>query len=218
MLGLSRCEDHSAHVMSLYQRILGHPFMFNRVRPLFVGGIDWTALYKELDARTESVILDVGCGMGIAHQYLRNFREYHGFDTDQVAIDFARKHAAGPHIDYYCRSLDEDDVRRIQPTKVLLGGLLHHLSDAEAVKLLRMCGAAPSIDRIATSDVVYIPGEHLSNLLAFFDRGRFVRHTEGFLALAQEANLEVVRHQIVRSHPKNGRALYLIMTLSPRNR
>jgi len=56
----------------------------------------------------------------------------------------------------------------------------------------------------------------VSNLLAFFDRGRFVRTTEGFLALVERANLNVVRHQIVRSHPEKGRALYLIMTLSQR--
>ncbi len=202
--------------MSIYQRILGHPFVFNRIRPFFVGGIDWTCLYEELGADARSVVVDVGCGTGIAHQYLQGFREYHGFDTDQVAIDFARKNAAGPNITYECRLLQKDDVWRIRPSKVLLSGLLHHLSDADAVKLLRMCGEAPGVDCIATADTVYVPGRHFSNLLAFMDRGRFVRHTEGFLALAREANLEIFRHQIVRSHPESGRVLYLIMTLKPR--
>ncbi|HYR90736.1 MAG TPA: class I SAM-dependent methyltransferase [Terriglobia bacterium] len=203
-------------LLSFYQRILGHPVVFNRIRPLFVGGVDWTVLYKELDAGTDAVVLDVGCGTGIAHQYLRGFREYHGFDTDPIAIDRARKNTAGPNIDYQCRLLEEDDLRRIQPTKILLSGLLHHLPNAEVLELLRMCGEAPTVERIATADTVYIPREHVSNLLAFFDRGRYVRNTEGFLALAEEANLKVVRHQIVRSHPEKGRALYLIMTLSPR--
>src|SRR5262245_52641890 len=164
--------------MSFYQRILGHPFVFNRIRPLFAGGIDWKPLYDALDARPDSVVLDVGCGMGIAHKYLRNFREYHGFDTDPVAINSARKHAAGPNIKFECRDLTEDDVRNIRPTHVLFSGLLHHLSDEEALKLLRMCGSSPSVDRIATADTVYIPGQHISNFLAFLDRGRFVRNTE----------------------------------------
>jgi hypothetical protein len=56
----------------------------------------------------------------------------------------------------------------------------------------------------------------MSNLLAFLDRGRFVRTTEGFVALVEEANVEIVRKQIVRSNPTSGRALYLVMTLSPR--
>lgn len=204
--------------MSFYQRILGHPFVFNRIRPLFVGGIDWNPLYEALDARADSVVLDIGCGVGIAQEYLHSFREYYGFDTDAVAIDLAQRNTAGPNIKYQCRFVTEDDIRRIRPTHVLLSGLLHHLSNAEALKLLRMCGSAPGVDRIATADTVYIPGRHLSNFLAFLDRGRFVRNTEGFLALAEEANLEIVRQQIVRSHPITGRALYLLMTLTPRSR
>src|SRR5258708_25916034 len=43
------------------------------------------------------------------------------------------------------------------------------------------------------------PYTTLFRSLAFFDRGRFVRTTEGFLALVERANLNVVRHQIVRS-------------------
>jgi SAM-dependent methyltransferase len=204
--------------MSLYQRILGHPFVFSRIRPLFVGGIDWTPLYEALNAGPDSVILDVGCGMGIAHEYLHGFREYHGFDTDPIALNLARQNSAGLNINYQCRLVTEDDLQRIRPTHVLLSGLLHHLSDAEALKLLRMCAATPSVDRIATADTVYIPGRYLSNFLAFLDRGRFVRTTEGFVALAEQANVQIVRQQIVRSHPTKGRALYLVMTLSPRSR
>jgi SAM-dependent methyltransferase len=202
--------------MSLYQRILGHPFVFNRIRPVFVGGIDWKPLYDALDAGPDSVVLDVGCGTGIAHKYLRGFREYHGFDTDPVAIEVARKNAVGPNIEYQCRIVTEQDIQRVRPTHVLLSGLLHHLSDLDAVKLLRAVGAAASVERIATADTVYIPGQLLSNVLAFFDRGRFVRNTAGFMALVESANVDVVRWQIVRSHPTSGRALYLVMTLTPR--
>jgi SAM-dependent methyltransferase len=202
--------------MSLYQRILGHPFVFNSVRPLFVGGIDWKPLYRALDAKPSSVILDVGCGTGVAHQYLHGFREYHGFDTDAVAIDWAQQKTSGPNVRYHCRLVTESDIKQIRPTHVLLSGLLHHLPDAEALNLLRLCGSAPSVDRIATADTVYIPGRWVSNFLAFLDRGRFVRKTEGFLALARQADLEIVRHEIVRSHPTTGRALYLILTLQPR--
>jgi SAM-dependent methyltransferase len=202
--------------MSLYDRVLGHPFVFNRIRPLFVGGIDWTSLYEELAADDDSLVLDVGCGTGVAQQYLRGFRRYWGFDTDRNAINVARRNTKKPNVEYHCGFLQAEQLRCMQPTRVLLSGLLHHLSDSEAVTLLRMCGDTPSVERIATADTVYISGQHLSNLLAFFDRGRFVRYTEAFLSLAEKANLQVLRHQIVRSHPESGRALYLIMTLSPR--
>lgn len=201
--------------MSLYQRLLGHPFVYDRIRPWVVGGIDWAPLYQNLAAGADDVILDVGCGTGIAHQYLSDFRAYFGFDTDPVAIKAAADKTAGPKVHYECRAVTPADVARIRPTRVILAGLLHHLSDEECLALLQAFAAVPSIRRIASSDVVYLPGEHVSNLLAFFDRGKFVRRRPGFLDLPRRAGLRVVREEIVPSHPTNGKALYLLMTLEP---
>jgi hypothetical protein len=121
-----------------------------------------------------------------------------------AAINSARRNVSAPNIHYECRVVNEDDVRRIRPTHVLLSGLLHHLSDDEALKLLRMTGASSSVVRFATADTVYLPGKHLSNFLAFLDRGRFVRTVEGFVTLAEQADLDVVRQQIIRSHRPMG--------------
>jgi hypothetical protein len=93
--------------------------------------------------------------------------------------------------------------------------LLHHLSDDDCLGLLRMCGQAPSIKRIATSDVVYLPGQYVSNVLAYFDRGKFVRKRQPYLDLMARAGLRIVRDDIVRSHPTNGKALYLMTALEP---
>ena len=48
--------------MKLYQRILGDPFVYDRIRPLVVGGSDWSPLYRNLAVEPSDVILDVGCG------------------------------------------------------------------------------------------------------------------------------------------------------------
>jgi SAM-dependent methyltransferase len=201
--------------MSIYQRVLGHPFVYNRIRPFVVGGIDWSPLYRNLEAGPNDVILDVGCGTGIAHEYLRGFSAYHGYDTDPVAIDFARANTGAPNVSYECAVVTAADVARIRPTRIILAGLLHHLSDDDCVGLLRMCAAAPSVKRIATSDVVYLPREPVSNLLAYFDRGKFVRRRDGYLELIRRAGLDIAREEIVRSHPTNGKALYLMTALDP---
>lgn len=201
--------------MSFYQRLLGHPFVYDRIRPLVVGGIDWSPLYRNLEAGSDDVILDVGCGTGIAHQYLQGFASYHGFDTDPVAVGTAVAKTAGPNVHYQCRVVTPQDVAAIRPTRVILAGLLHHLSDDDCQALLAMCSSLPSVKRIATSDVVFLPGEHISNVLAYFDRGKFVRNRGGFLAMPGRAGLKIVRESIVRSHPTNGKALYLMMTLEP---
>lgn len=202
--------------MSLYQRLLGHPFVYNRIRPLVVGGIDWSPLYANLQSGPADVVLDVGCGTGIAHDYLGGFQSYFGYDTDPVAIDFARKNKGGAHVSYECAVVTAADIARIRPTRIILAGLLHHMPDADALGLLRMCAQAPSVTRIATSDVVYLPGKHISNVLAYFDRGKFVRRPPQYLDLIARAGLRVVKDEVVRSHPTNGKALYFMTALEPR--
>jgi SAM-dependent methyltransferase len=200
--------------MSLYDRVLAIPFVYTRIRPLVVGGVDMMPSYLNLDVQADDVVLDVGCGPGEALKYLKRFRALHGFDTDANAISFARK-VAGNRTDvtFEARAVTARDVEAIQPTRVMMNGLLHHLDDAQAIDLLRMCARLPSVRRIATLDVVFLPGKHLSNLLARFDRGKHVRDVDGFRALAAQADLVVTREEIVRSHPTRGRALYLMMAL-----
>jgi SAM-dependent methyltransferase len=201
--------------MKLYRRILGQPFIYDHIRPLVVGRIDWSPLYRNLDAGPRDIILDVGCGTGVAHQYLTGFAAYYGFDTDDIALASARKKTAAANVHYECRIVTPADIERIAPTRIVLAGLLHHLSDDDCLGLLRMCAMAPSVRRIATSDVVYLQGKHISNLLAFLDRGKFARRREPYLNLVRKSGLRIVREEIVRSHPTSGRALYLMMTLEP---
>ena len=200
--------------MSLYDRVLAIPFVYTRIRPLVVGGVDMLPSYLNLDVQADDVVLDVGCGPGEALKYLKRFRALHGFDTDANAISFARKLAGNrSDVTFEARAVTASDVEALQPTRVMMNGLLHHLDDAQAIDLLKMCARVPSVRRIATLDVVFLPGRHLSNLLARFDRGEHVRDVEGFRALAAKSGLVVTRQEIVRSHPTRGWALYLMMAL-----
>jgi SAM-dependent methyltransferase len=198
-----------------YQKLLGHPFVYNRLRPWVVGGIDMTAFYESLEAEGTDVIVDVGCGTGDALRYLSSFKAYYGFDIDARAIEFARAQAAGrPEVTFEARPVTSDDLASLQPSLAILAGLLHHLDDEQAVHLLELLAGAPSIRRIATQDVVYLPGERVSNLLARLDRGRHVREVDGYRALVERAGLRIESLRIARSQAESGRAGYLIMTLA----
>lgn len=199
-----------------YQRLLGHPFVYNRVRPLVVGGVDMTAFYESLEADASDVIVDVGCGTGDALRYMSSFKSYHGFDIDSGAIEFARARASGrPEVTFEAREVTAEDLASVRPSLVILAGLLHHMDDEQAIGLLELLGRTPSIRRVATQDVVYLPRQRMSNLLARLDRGKFVREEDGYRSLVERAGLRLESRHIVRSHPESGRARYLIMTLVP---
>jgi len=67
----------------------------------------------------------------------------------------------------------------------------------------------------ATSDIVYLGGEPLSNMFARLDRGRYCRTPPGYHALVREAGLRMTESAVERCHPKHGLAKYLMMTLEP---
>src|SRR5205823_11969399 len=163
----------------------------------------------------DDVVVDVGCGTGDALRYLPEFKAYHGFDIDPEAIEFARKAAVGrPGVRYEARELTDEDLRSIQPSRVILAGLLHHLDDESAAELLGMLARTKSIKRIVTQDPVFLRRERVSNLLAWLDRGRFVRTQDGYRGLAERAGLRFDEGHVMLSDPESGRARYFVMTLS----
>src|SRR5258708_9500510 len=139
--------------MSIYQRILGHPFVYKKIRPLVVG-IDMGPVYRQLQVAAADVIVDVGCGTGDALNYLTDFRAYHGFDTDEVAIAAARQRAQGrANVTFTTGLLGAADLARIPPPRPAVYGLLHHLTDDEAVGPVKMCGATARIGPLVTQPV-----------------------------------------------------------------
>jgi SAM-dependent methyltransferase len=199
---------------SLYQKILGHPFVYEQIRPRVVGGIDMRGLYEMLGPEGSKVVLDVGCGTGDALNYLSGFERYFGIDNDPVAIEAAtKKFGAREGVTFECRLLRESDVAELAPTGVVLSGLLHHLADADAEALLRMIATSSRLERIVTSDIVYLPGKHFNNLLARLDRGKFCRARDGYTDIARKAGLRVEKESVVASAPGSERVQYFLMSL-----
>ena len=206
--------------MNLYGKLTGISFVYDNIRPLIVGGIDNSPGYGLLEAGPDDIVVDVGCGTGDALNYLLSFRAYYGFDVDVQAIETARRRASrlGSTAVFEARQLEESDLVRLRPTRVMLAGLLHHLPDAAAIDLLQMLARTPSVRRIATIDIVYLPGEYVSNLLAFLDRGRECRRTEQYIDLVRRGGWRVAGQRLVRCHPARGRAKYLDLALEPDSR
>jgi SAM-dependent methyltransferase len=200
----------------LYEKLLGHPFVYEQVRPRVVGGIDMRPLYDLLPREARARVLDVGCGMGDALRYLSGFDRYLGIDTDEVAIRAARTrwgNASGVHFE--CRHLEPSDVTAEAPTGVVLAGVLHHLSNDEAVSVLRLAASSPDLVQVVTSDIVFVPGMLFNNVMAMMDRGRFCRDPDAYAALARRAGFRIRHAAQVSSSKTSNRVRYHLMALSP---
>ncbi|MCU0682265.1 MAG: class I SAM-dependent methyltransferase [Polyangiaceae bacterium] len=204
--------------MSLYQKILGLPFVYNRVRPLVVGGIDMAPVYGRLGAGAGDVVLDVGCGTGVALDFLGPVSAYVGVDTDPVALTFARERTAPPgvEISFLEGLLAADEVERLRPHVAVLAGLLHHVDDAGCVELLRMLRRSDRLRRVVTLDITFLPHRFVNNLFSLLDRGQYCRHPGGYEALAREAGFDVEEGAVVPAGPRNRRVAYWSMILTPR--
>lgn len=200
----------------LYDRIVGTPFVYDHVRPLVVGGIDMSPVYDRVESTDADVVLDVGCGTGDALRYLTTFKRYVGFDIDEQAVALAcRRYAQRPGVTFEPRLMDDSDVVVIRPTMVVLAGLLHHLDDEQAVRLLRAVRSPGTVRRIVTQDIVFLEDESVSNFLARLDRGSYCRSPDDYVRLAGEGGWTVDESSVIKSHPTRGLAKYFVMTLSP---
>jgi SAM-dependent methyltransferase len=192
-------------------RILGAPLIYERFRPWLLGYHDESDLFRWLACRATDIILDIGCGSGAAFKYLSEFESYHGFDVDPVVLARFRKRFPAPGIHCHLGQVQPSDLSRIQPTKVLMIGLLHHLDEERVLQVLNMLRDTSSIQRIITLDPIYVPSSLLNNLLCRFDSGHHVRLEEDLLQLVRNSGLVVKAHWHTRSG--NGVAHYLQMCL-----
>lgn len=207
-------------MFGLYKKVLGHPFVYDEIRPRVVGGIDMKPLYDLLagqEGEGKRVVLDVGCGTGDALRHLGEVEAYLGVDTDPVAIEAARKrYGDRPEVRFECRMLEARDVADLAPTGVVLAGVLHHLANAEAEHVLRLALGSPRLVRVVTNDIVFVPGKLFNNVLAMLDRGRHCRDGDAYAALARHAGFEVERAFAMASSPTSDRVQYHVMALVPR--
>ena len=164
--------------------------------PLYVGlqkaiGAD-RLRYRCLDEaalQPGETVLDVGCGPAYYFDRLPQPLTYHGFDTDEGYIEWARG-KWGDRATFHHGIFDAEAAASLPRfDAVLLLGLLHHLDDEQTVALLEQVTAILQPGgRVVSVDTCFAPHQgRISRWISDHDRGEHVREPHQFLKLAQEA-------------------------------
>lgn len=148
-------------------------------------------------------VLDIGCGTGELLQELPGRIDYLGVDLSPAYIERAQRRA-DPRARFVCADVDALEPGDAGPFDRIIGtGLLHHLDDAPAQRLLaRAARALAPGGFLLTVDPTLVDAQSpLARALIVRDRGRNVRSPEGYAALARPSFAVVgtqVRHDLLR--------------------
>ena len=169
-----------AGVYSLFARLIGA----TRGRRLYIQGY---IRPKEGDR-----ILDIGCGPADILESLPTV-EYHGFDLSAKYIEAAQK-KFGSRAHFHVEAVNRELIKRYSGFDLVLAtGVLHHLSDAEALDLFQVARTALKPGgRLVTLDGCFVPGQSaIARQILRHDRGQHVRDKNGYLRLARQVFSDV---------------------------
>jgi SAM-dependent methyltransferase len=175
-------------VIRLGKRLLTNPHSYLALQKLLGADRLRYQCLSQLDARPGETVLDIGCGPAYYLDRLPGVR-YFGFDTEPRYIDYARRRW-GSSAEFHCTIFNEEHLSELpRMDKVLLLGLLHHLSDDESRDLLNLVARILTPDGVVISvDTCRVPNEdRVSRWMAENDRGEHVRYPEEFEKLAAGA-------------------------------
>jgi len=133
-------------------------------------------------------ILDIGCGPAdILEELPEDIGAYHGFDMNPEYIEAARSRW-GDLGRFECQRVDEAALPEGGSYDIVLAtGILHHLGDRDAGRLMDVAHHALRPGGwLVTYDNVYIENQNpVARWLIARDRGQAVRTREGYEALAR---------------------------------
>ncbi len=142
--------------------------------------------------KSGETIVDVGCGSGLILEHLPADIKYLGIDISEQYVRSARKRFSARGTFFLGTAhdlLNHDDSYSGSADLVLCNGLLHHLSDCEALDILELSKRImKSNGRLVCLEATFLARQtRLSRWILSMDRGRHVRSEQEWKTLIGQA-------------------------------
>lgn len=166
--------------------VLSYSFVYSTIQYLMGARAGWKNFVERfVQANSQSLILDIGCGPADILEYLPQDIQYWGFDVSSDYIKKAQQKykARGS---FFAKSLDEADLAKMPKfDRVIMVGVLHHLDDVIAHQVIRLSHSAlKDGGKLVTVDPCYKANQNIfARFLISKDRGQNVRNESGYKQL-----------------------------------
>lgn len=147
-------------------------------------------------------VLDIGCGPAVILDHIP-YKQYVGIDSNPKYIE-AAKESYPENTNFICTNIAKlDELKLGEFDRILILGVIHHLSDDEVNLMLAQLKRNMQVNGIlVTCDPALESNQHpIARFLARNDRGRFVRSSEQYLNLLSPYFLveqQKVHHDLLR--------------------
>jgi SAM-dependent methyltransferase len=175
-----------AEKKNLIYKILNFPVIYNAYQNFIFKKKSKNIIFNQfINIEDNDFVLDVGCGPGNYRNLIKT-KNYYGIDINCKSIETARNNY--PEDIFHCLPVQEITKKIEQKfDKVILIGLLHHLSDIDVIRLfLDLRSMIDKGSEIFCLDTSFDRDQNIfSKTIAKLDKGNYVRYPEHLKKLVE---------------------------------
>ena len=177
----------SQRINQIYN-FINSPLVYRIIQYIMSGTSFRNSIIKKNIKKSNLKILDIGCGPAqILEQIPRC--DYYGYDIDQRSIQYAKKKYRQKNYHFYCKKFNKTEIKKLPKFDfVIFFGILHHLSNKEADKMLTLCKRTMKKNsKLLTEDPILLEKQNIiAKFLIEKDRGINVRQKKEYINLLKK--------------------------------
>ena len=177
----------SQRINQIYN-FINSPLVYRIIQYIMSGTSFRNSIIKKNIKKSNLKILDIGCGPAqILEQIPRC--DYYGYDIDQRSIQYAKKKYRQKNYHFYCKKFNKTEIKKLPKFDfVIFFGILHHLSNKEADKMLTLCKRTMKKNsKLLTEDPILVEKQNIiAKFLIEKDRGINVRQKKEYINLLKK--------------------------------